>query len=435
MGKLSVSKRLIMPMLAFAFAFAFAFVPAAYADDVQSGSTGSSLSSPSELNGATINLSGTSFVFTGRPITPSFTVTLNGNTLVEGTDYWKFYDENDKVGTATVCAFNDTDDTDPVPAVFAEFKITPASIKNASIKVTNEVYTGKKLKPAPVVVYNGITLKKGTDYTVKYGKNKKIGKGTVVITGKGNFTGTVTKKFKITKASLKNVKFSNVKDKVYTGSKITPNITLKFKGKKLKKGRDYTVTYKSNTNVGVAKIKVKGKGNFKGKHTVQFAITARSIIQANPKLTSTPYWTGDAVEPSVKVTYKGRTLSLGKDYTMHYVHAQGCRYAYAQDKVYLYGKGNFKDTLGVVYTIQPRPMTNSAIKVSGIPTSMSLPTGGACTPQPTVTFNNGYYNILLQNGKDYTVSYANNTAKGTAKVLITGKGNYTGTKTVTFKIA
>ena len=45
----------------------------------------------------------------------------------------------------------------------------------------------------------GTTLKKGTDYTVSYKNNKKVGKATVIIKGKGSCVGTVKKTFKIKK--------------------------------------------------------------------------------------------------------------------------------------------------------------------------------------------------------------------------------------------
>lgn len=40
----------------------------------------------------------------------------------------------------------------------------------------------------------------------------------------------------------------------------------------------------------------------------------------------------------------------------------------------------------------------------------------------------------MKNGTDYTVSYSNNTKVGTAKVTITGKGNYTGSVSKTYSI-
>ena len=44
------------------------------------------------------------------------------------------------------------------------------------------------------------------------------------------------------------------------------------------------------------------------------------------------------------------------------------------------------------------------------------------------------YRKTLVAGTDYTVTYKNNVKVGTATVVITGKGNFTGTKTITFTI-
>ena len=56
--------------------------------------------------------------------------------------------------------------------------------------------------------------------------------------------------------------------------------------------------------------------------------------------------------------------------------------------------------------------------------------GSAKKPSPTVKLDG----VKLVKDTDYTVKYSNNVNKGTVKVTITGKGNYSGTKTATFKI-
>ncbi|MBE5881851.1 MAG: BspA family leucine-rich repeat surface protein [Lachnospiraceae bacterium] len=66
--------------------------------------------------------------------------------------------------------------------------------------------------------------------------------------------------------------------------------------------------------------------------------------------------------------------------------------------------------------------------VSAIPNQIYA--AKALTPKPVVT----YQGTKLTEGTDYTLSYANNTNPGTATITITGKGKYTGAKTVTFKI-
>ena len=57
-------------------------------------------------------------------------------------------------------------------------------------------------------------------------------------------------------------------------------------------------------------------------------------------------------------------------------------------------------------------------------------TGRAITPTVKVY----YLGIRLKRGTDYTVTYTYNRNVGTAKCKITGKGKYTGTRTVSFKI-
>ena len=69
--------------------------------------------------------------------------------------------------------------------------------------------------------------------------------------------------------------------KVYTGKAIKPAVTVEYEGVKLKKGTDYTVTYKNNKQVGTASVIIKGKGNYSGKQTVNFTITPKAISGFN----------------------------------------------------------------------------------------------------------------------------------------------------------
>lgn len=71
----------------------------------------------------------------------------------------------------------------------------------------------------------------------------------------------------------------------------------------------------------------------------------------------------------------------------------------------------------------------SSATVSGVNASY-IQTGSAIKPVPVVTLNGA----TLREHIDYMVSYSNNVSVGTATITITGIGNYTGTKTVTFTI-
>ena len=76
------------------------------------------------------------------------------------------------------------------------------SISKASVKLSTSTYTynGKAKKPSVTVKRNGKTLKSGTDYSVTYSNNKKVGTAKVTIKGKGNYSGTIAKTFKINPA-------------------------------------------------------------------------------------------------------------------------------------------------------------------------------------------------------------------------------------------
>ena len=68
----------------------------------------------------------------------------------------------------------------------------------------------------------------------------------------------------------------NTKTKTYTGKKITPKVTIYRGEKKLKNGKDYTVTYKNNKNPGKATITIKGKGEYTGTVKKTFTIKPKN---------------------------------------------------------------------------------------------------------------------------------------------------------------
>lgn len=67
------------------------------------------------------------------------------------------------------------------------------SLSNCNISVSDQVYSGKALKPAVTVTLDGKTLARGTDYTVEYTDNT----ATVTVTGAGDYTGDAKAAFMI----------------------------------------------------------------------------------------------------------------------------------------------------------------------------------------------------------------------------------------------
>ena len=155
------------------------------------------------------------------------------------------------------------------------------SISRASVTLSTSTYAydGKAKKPGVTVKLNGKTLKNGTDYTVSYSNNTKVGTATVKITGKGNYTGSVSKTYSI-KNDFKKATVSGISTKAFTGKNITQSITVKYNGKTLKNGTDYAVSYSNNKNIGTATVKIAGKGSYTGTITKTFKINpAKQEIQ------------------------------------------------------------------------------------------------------------------------------------------------------------
>ena len=166
-------------------------------------------------------------------------------------------------------------ETAEIPAL-SRISISKASV---TLSTSTYAYDGKAKKPGVTVKLNGKTLKNGTDYTVSYSNNTKVGTAKVTITGKGNFTGSVSKTYSI-KNDFKKATISGISTKAFTGKNITQSITVKYNGKTLKNGTDYTVSYSNNKNIGTATVKIAGKGSYTGSITKTFKINpAKQEIQ------------------------------------------------------------------------------------------------------------------------------------------------------------
>lgn len=146
-----------------------------------------------------------------------------------------------------------------------------ASIEKAKVTgLKTKTWTGSALKQSPVVKLSGKTLKSGTDYTVSYKNNKNVGKATLTITGKGKYTGKITKTFKIRpkgtsiaglNKARKAVKVKWKKQaKKMSGSRITGyQIQLATNSKFTKNKRAVTVRGYSKVSRKVKGLKAKRK--------------------------------------------------------------------------------------------------------------------------------------------------------------------------------
>ena len=210
----------------------------------------------------------------------------------------------------------------------------------------------------------------------------------------------------------------------YTGEPIRPTILLTYGEKVLQEGKDYSISYKNNINVGFATYKIEGikSAGYCGTMELIFGIVPVNIgyKDVQYQYTNAPfYYTGKPIQPKLKITYLGKTLAEGKDYRLEYEN--NVKVGSRTGIVKVYGLGNFakystpktfrftiaKSNIGILkpkLTFTAKPYTGKAFK-------------------PGVVFSTG---AKLRAGIDYTVKYENNKNIGRARVTIYGKGNYTG---------
>ena len=233
--------------------------------------------SPASISGAAISGIAAK-TYNGQAQTQAPTVKVGTATLKNGSDYALSYKNNTNAGTATMTVSGKGNYTGIKNTTF---KISAASLAKAAVSgIATKTYNGKAQTQAPTVKLGTITLKNATDYVLSYKNNTNAGTATMTITGKGNYTASLSKIYKIKKAanplSVKaktaTVKASSLKKKKQTlgVSKVISTI---------KKGiGSVTYTKKSgNAKITIAaktgKVTVK-KGLKHGTYNVKVAVKA-----------------------------------------------------------------------------------------------------------------------------------------------------------------
>lgn len=226
-----------------------------------------------------------------------------------------------------------------------------------------------------------------------------------------------------------------IEDQDYTGTAITPQVRVYDGVKRLKQGSDYTVTYKNNIKAADADaqnaptVYITGKGEYSGNPKVTFTIKPADITQTSADSVSIGY-TGKAQKPDVTIYNKSQKLKNNSDYTLIYLKDGQEVASVTEEGTYqikVTGKGNYTGVRYIDLTVTSTELISSAT-VSRIKNQTF--TGAEITPDISVKYKGTALNL----GSDYTVRYDNNTMSGTAAVIITGMGNYSGEKRVTFKI-
>ncbi len=403
---------------------------------------------------STLSISGiVKKVYTGEEITQGVTVKDGKNILTEGVDYKLSYKDNVHAGTAYVTV---TGLGNYIGSVTKTFTIAGLKLAGNNTTVSGlpdaVPYCGE-YEPEITVNYGETVLVEGKDYTVTFKNNNKVGTATVVIKGIGDYSGSFSKTFKITKISLDDVKVSDVKEQVYQKGGSKPDVELydPFNDVVLVKGKDYNLSYRNNSKIGTAKVTVSGKGNYAGQLVKEFEVKMADISVLDAKAADKAYANRkNNFKTKLTITdTNGNNLAMGTDYDKNIVYTyvnntvidgnttrQAGEEVGANDiipagtelKVTAAGKGNYTGEVSAVYRIVKADIAGAKVNVaSQIYTGKEIALDKA---EITVKVNGA-----ALNPEDFEiVSYKNNVNKGNASVTIRGVGNYGGTKTVNFKI-
>ena len=219
----------------------------------------------------------------------------------------------------------------------------------------------------------------------------------------------------------------------YDGKAKTPAVTVKYDGKALTAGTDYDVTYTGNISAGTdtAKVTVTGKTRYKGtvEKTFSIAKAAQDLKAGNLSI---------AFSASKKLTVSGAQGAVTYESdapAVAAVAADGTVTAKALGSakitVSAAGNDNYQPAHAeVTITVTAAKLTAGHVTVDA---EGLVYNGKDQTPAVTVK----YGSTVLTAGTDYDLTYENNKDAGTdtAKAIVTGRGNYTGTAEKTFSIA
>jgi len=321
--------------------------------------------------------------------------------------------------------------------------------------IADMIYTGSACKPEMSVYDEETLLKAGKDYQVKYYNNVNANVGGVLksdtfnaalpyveITGKGNYTGSVKVNFNILRANVSDATLK-VTDRFVSSNKAKKPFSSIKMNKAMKQGVDFTLRLTTSDGKelsgavipagmdGMFTLEIIGMNNYEGAIERTIYVADKASLPKNEKFAvntvnvsgiTDKVYTGKAITQDATLSYGGRTLVRGADYTVSYAKNVNKGTATMTFKGLNGFTGSFKKT----FRINAADITSAeyAQNVTAVYSKAGV------KPQLRLTCNGK----RLVSGKDYTLSYANNKTVGNGTVTVKGKGNYAGSLSVPMNI-
>lgn len=292
-----------------------------------------------------------SFTYSGNILKPNLTVKdVNGQILNQNEGYtlkwyaWngnynesgeKIYDEIEPTNSINANSYRIKIIGDPLKgyseANYLEYTINPIDIEKEKyildLSETEIEFTKKEggIKPNEVNVReksSSNNLVFGTDYTLEYLNNESVGTATVIATGKGNYKGTISKKYTIKGIDISNFKIEMIPDPAiykFNWYEQKPTITVKdLNENTLTEGVEYTITWPKDT-VNAEKnkeITISGNTEEGYENTVKKYYNIGKIPAEEVEMVVSKddfYYSGDEIIPDINASYNGHELTRSTD--------------------------------------------------------------------------------------------------------------------------
>ena len=212
--------------------------------------------------------------------------------------------------------------------------VAPKKVSEDMIGVIEtQEYTGNDITPQPVVTDGNTILTSGADFDFSYDENINASENTatLTITGKGNYTGTASRKFTIKPKDIKGAVITLQADSlVYTGLTQEVQITSVTLNQVPLTANDYDIVKGSNKRINAddsITLTIAGKGNYTGTATTTWKITKAAPKLGNfdvtPELSQKQTYDGKPKEVTAKT--KNGVIDMG-DVTVYYEGISGTTY-------------------------------------------------------------------------------------------------------------
>ena len=245
-------------------------------------------------------------------------------------------------------------------SISKEFVIKPAELSGCQVTVSEKPVSfaeGKKSVTEYTVKDGDRTLTEGKDFTVSYKNNNRPGTAQIILSGTGNYQGEVRKSFTIVREEKEDKNNTenknNIGDKNNTENKDNTGDKNDTENKGDDENKKDNVENKDNTN---------GKDDVNKKDdTATHTMDECTIQVAAEKL----IYNGTAQTPGVTITYEGKALTEGQDYTLSYAKNTDAGMA----NVVIQGKGIYTGeaykTFEIARADASVSVSSKTVKISG----------------------------------------------------------------------